>query len=219
MGQAFSAMLSPAVGVLISPFPIVGLILILLSDKARLNSVCYMVGWVVGNAAVFTIAMLFMGAGVGSQGEPGTVAKIVFIVLGALLILAAIHEFTKRPKKGEEPKTPKWFAKMSKIGPGGALGFGLFLSALNPKNALLSLTAGASVGALGLSAGQETGSVILFALLASASIIVPTIAFLIAGHRLDKWLDSVRDWLIRYNAVIMSVLFLMIGLNIIGKAF
>ncbi len=39
MGSAFSAILSPAVGILISPFPIVGLILILLSNKARINSI------------------------------------------------------------------------------------------------------------------------------------------------------------------------------------
>lgn len=219
MGQAMSAILSPAVGVMISPFPIVGLILILLSDKARQNSVAYMLGWFLGNAAIFTIAMLCMGAGTQTQSDPSTLAKVVYIVLGALLILAALHEFSKRPKHGEEPETPKWFAKMSEIGPKGAVGFGLLLSALNPKNALLSISAGVGVGALQLSGGQEFLSALIFTALASCSIIIPTIAFLVAGHRLDKFLDSVRGWLVQNNAVIMSVLFLLIGVNIITKAF
>lgn len=219
MGQAISTILSPAVGVLISPFPIVGLILILLSDKARSNSLFYMLGWIFGNGAVFTVAMLFMGAGLRAGGEPGTIAKVIFLILGSLLILCAIREFSKRPRRGEEPKTPKWFAKMSKINPAGATGFGLFLSALNPKNALLSLSAGAGVGMLDLPAALNIAAAVLFTLIASCSIIVPVIAFLIAGRRLEHILDSVRDWLIQNNAVIMSVLLLVIGINIIGKAF
>lgn len=219
MGQAISALLSPAVGVMISPFPIVGLILILLSEKARANSIAYMLGWFVGNAAIFTIAMLCMSAGTGAQSDPSTLAKVIFVVLGALLILAAVHEFSKRPKAGEDPKTPKWFAKMSEISPKGAVGFGVLLSALNPKNALLSISAGAAVGALHLSGMQDFASVLIFTLIASVLIIVPTIAFLVAGHRLDNFLDEVRKWLVQNNAVIMSVLFLLIGINIISKAF
>lgn len=218
MGQIISAILSPAVGVLISPFPIVGLILILLSEKARVNSIFYMIGWIAGNALVCTIAMLCMSAGIRSQGEPSTLAKIISFVLGGLLIVCAVMEFIKRPKAGEDPKTPKWFDKMSKISSIGAIGFSLFLSALNPKNALLSLSAGAAIGALNLSGAQEGLAVGIYTLIASISIIVPTIAFLIAGQRLDKTLDAMRSWLIHNNAVIMSVLLLMIGLNMITKA-
>ncbi len=219
MGQIITAILSPAVGVLISPFPIVGLILILLSDKARANSIFYMLGWIFGNAAVFAIAMLCMGAGAASQDDPSTVGKIVALVLGILLIIFAIKEFCGRPKAGEEAKTPKWFDKMSKISPLGAIGFGVFLSALNPKNALLSVSAGTAVGALNVPSAYELAAVIIYTLIASSSIIVPAITFLFAGKRLDKALGTMRIWLVQNNAVIMSVLMLMIGLNMIGKAF
>ncbi len=218
MAQAIMEVLTPAIGILISPFPIVGLILILLSDKARSNSIFYMLGWIIGNTAVFLIALFCMGAGMNT-GDPSTVARIVFLVLGILLLLLAVREFMKRPKKGEAPKTPKWFAKMSKIGVIGAFGFGFFLSAINPKNLMLGLSAGASAGALGLSGGEDTVVTIVFVLVASLLIILPTIAFLIAGKRLEKVLNEVREWLIHYNAIIMSVLFLFIGLSVISKAF
>lgn len=78
MGEALSAILAPAVGVLISPFPIVGLILILLSNKARLNSVFYMLGWIIGNAGVFLIAMFAIGARMEAENEPSNFARLVF---------------------------------------------------------------------------------------------------------------------------------------------
>ncbi len=218
MNQVFAEILSPAIGVLISPFPIVGLILILLSKRARSNSVFYMLGWMVGSAAMFLIGLFFMDVG-AQQGEPGLVSKIVSLVLGALLIVFAVREFLKRPKKGETPKTPKWFEKMSQIKIWGAAGFGFFLSALNIKNALLSLGAGAAVGALGLTWAQQAGSTVIYVLLASAVIIVLTVAFLILGDRIDEMLENVSDWLIDNNSVIMSVLMLLLGVNLLVKAF
>lgn len=133
MGSAFSAILSPAVGILISPFPIVGLILILLSNKARINSIFYTVGWIVGNIAIFFIGLFLMSSAVSSSGDQSTLVKVVLIVLGALLILLGAHDFTKRPKNGEQAATPKWFEKMSNIKPGGAMMFAFVLSAVNPK--------------------------------------------------------------------------------------
>ncbi|EAG0205752.1 GAP family protein [Listeria monocytogenes] len=219
MGSAFSAILSPAVGILISPFPIVGLILILLSNKARINSIFYTVGWIVGNIAIFFIGLFLMSSAVSSSGDQSTLVKVVLIVLGVLLILLGAHDFTKRPKNGEKAATPKWFEKMSNIKPGGAMIFAFVLSAVNPKNMLLSLTAGVSVGALNLAGVQETTATIIFGIIACCSIYIPTIAFLLAGSRLNNALDSTRKWLIQNNSVIMAVLFLFIGLSVISKAF
>nr|WP_245184991.1 GAP family protein [Listeria monocytogenes] len=208
--------MSPAVGILISPFPIVGLILILLSNKARINSIFYTVGWIVGNIAIFFIGLFLMSSAVSSSGDQSTLVKVVLIVLGALLILLGAHDFTKRPKNGEQAATPKWFEKMSNIKPGGAM---MFAFVVNPKNMLLSLTAGVSVGALNLSGGQETTATIIFGIIACCSIYIPTIAFLLAGSKLNNALDSTRKWLIQNNSVIMAVLFLFIGLSVISKAF
>lgn len=218
MDSAVSAILSPAVGILISPFPIVGLILILLSNKARINSIFYTLGWIIGNIVIFLIGLFVMGSAVNTSGDQSMLVKIVLIVLGVLLILLGAHDFTKRPKKGEKADTPKWFAKMSNIKPGGAMIFAFLLSAVNPKNMLLSLTAGVSVGTLNLVGGQETMAIILFGIIACCSIYIPTIAFLIAGVRLNNVLDSTRKWLIQNNSLIMALLFLFIGLSVISKA-
>lgn len=117
------------------------------------------------------------------------------------------------------PKTPKWFTRMGSISAPGAGGIGLFLSALNPEDTLFSLSAGAAVGSMDLSAGQEITAAIIYTAVASCSIIIPTIAFLIAGKRIHKMLGTARVWLIHNNAVIMAMLFLFIGIDVISKAF
>lgn len=61
MGEAFRAILLPAVGIAVSPVPIIGLMIILLGDKPRRNSILFSVGWVVGVSVVFGIAY-FLGS-------------------------------------------------------------------------------------------------------------------------------------------------------------
>lgn len=217
MNEIIQAILTPAFGVAISPFPIVGLILILLSKKSRINSIFYALGWIAGNTAVFVLALTAIGAVDNSDGA-SSVQRIVYAALGTLLILVAFSQFRKRPKLGEKAQTPGWFAKMSKIGPAGAAGFGIVLSALNPKNLLLGISAGVAVGALDTSTTNQIWATLIFVAIGSITIIVPVVTFLIAGRRLNKLLDATRDWLVQNNSIIMAVLLFMIGINIITKA-
>jgi hypothetical protein len=52
---------------------------------------------------------------------------------------------------------PKWMAAIDEVTAGRALGFGVLLSAVNPKNLALTLAAAASLAQAGLSAGMWSG--------------------------------------------------------------
>lgn len=54
MGQGISEILTFAVGVAISPVPIVAVILMLFSQRARINGPAFLVGWVLALGAVST---------------------------------------------------------------------------------------------------------------------------------------------------------------------
>ena len=56
MGQGISAILGFAVGVAISPVPIIAVILMLFSERARVNGPVFLVGWVVALAVVSGVA-------------------------------------------------------------------------------------------------------------------------------------------------------------------
>lgn len=210
-------LLSPAIGIAISPFPIVGLILILLSQRAKESSLFYMLGWLLGNSVVYLVAAFLLHTASEASGEPSTMQKIVRLFFGCVLILLAVKKFIQRPKKGEEAKVPKWFSKVEDIKPMGAFSLGLLLSAANPKNMLFGISAGVSVGSLSLTNGKLLGSLLLFVGIAGITVYLPTILFLIKGTAIHQQLTQLKTWLMQNNALIMSLLMLFIGINMISK--
>jgi hypothetical protein len=59
--------------------------------------------------------------------------------------------------------------------------------------------------------------ILLFVVIASSSVVVPVLAFLLAHDRMQQPLDDMRQWLTVNNATVMSVLLLVIGFAILGK--
>jgi threonine/homoserine/homoserine lactone efflux protein len=113
---------------------------------------------------------------------------------------------------------PKWMAKMQDASPIFAVGMGAFLSGLNPKNLIFDIAAASAIVAGDLTTSQEIISALIFIVLASLTIGIPVIWFLVAGESAKAKLDKLRDWLVQYNWVIMGVLFLVLGAKFIGQA-
>jgi threonine/homoserine/homoserine lactone efflux protein len=109
-------------------------------------------------------------------------------------------------------------AKIDELRPGAAFGLGFVLSALNPKNLLLAIAAGVSIGALALSSGETVGAVLVFTMIAAITVLVPVVGYLIAGRRLDPTLDRTKAWLIGNNTAVMAVLFIVFGVSLLGDA-
>ena len=61
MGNAIGQTLSLAVGVALSPVPIIAVILMLVTPRARSNGPAFVVGWLVGLAIVGTVVLLVAG--------------------------------------------------------------------------------------------------------------------------------------------------------------
>ena len=220
MGDVLGQLVSPAIGVALSPLPIVGVILMLLSPKAKLNGPLFVVGWLAGMAIVIglVVALVDPARLTESDASPSTLSGVLHLVLGGVLWLLAIKQWKSRPKKGEEPEMPKWMAGIDKISPVMALGMGAFLSGLNPKNLIFDIAAAAAIAGASLSTGQQIGATLLFMIVASLTVAIPVIWFLVAGDGAKGTLDTLRGWLVQNNAVIMMVLFLVLGASIIGKA-
>jgi Sap, sulfolipid-1-addressing protein len=88
---------------------------------------------------------------------------------------------------------------------------------VNPKNLAMSLAAGLSIAQAGLSTGQEAGTVVIYVLLAGATIIGPLIVYLATGQRATEILGGWRTWLAENNATVMSVLLLVFAVVLVGQ--
>lgn len=207
-----------ALGVAISPIPIIAAILMLLSPKAKGTSVGFLVGWVLGIIVAVTVFSLL--SSIIPEQDPDAskpVSGVIKLVLGGLLLLLAARQWRSRPKAGEEPALPKWMAAIDEMNAGRGLLLGFVLSAVNPKNLLLGAAAGVSIGTGGLTVGEATIVIAVFTLIAASSVAIPVIAYLVASARMAGPLEALRGWLVHNNATVMAVLLLVIGVAVIGK--
>ena len=218
MGQGISAVLGFAVGVAVSPVPIIAVILMLFSQRARVNGPMFLLGWVVGLVVVSGVAYAVARQGNASTSSTAsdTIAwgKIAF---GALFLLLAVRTWRQRPAPGSEAAMPTWMAGIDGLAPVKALGLGVLLAGVNPKNLMLALAAGAALATLGLPTGEAIGSLVVFVVLASLTIATPVVYYLVAGETAEDRLSELKTWLGVHNDAVMTVLFLVFGVDLIAK--
>jgi threonine/homoserine/homoserine lactone efflux protein len=218
MGQGISEVLPFAIGVALSPTPIIAVILMLFSDRARVNGPMFLLGWVVGLAAATSI-VYFVADAANAGTDSGTSDSISWgkIALGALLLGLARRNWAKRPRDGAAPELPKWMGTVESMTPVRAFGLAVLLSVVNPKNLVLVLGAAAGLGQLDLSTGDAIVSIAVFVVVASVTILFPVGYQLIGGAKARTTLDDMKAWMTEHNNAVMAVLFLVFGVVLISK--
>jgi threonine/homoserine/homoserine lactone efflux protein len=218
MGQGISEVLPFAIGIAISPVPIIAIILILFSERARANGPAFLLGWVVGLTAVSTVVYLVSDA--ANAGSDTTTSDSISwgkVVLGVVLIGLARRNYAKRPRPGEPATLPKWMATVESITPVRACGLAVLLSVVNPKNLVLAVGAAAGLGQRGLDTADAVVALVVFVAVGSLSILFAVVYEFVGGERATKTLDDMKSWLTEHNAAVMAVLFLVFGVVLISQ--
>ena len=217
MKEAIGDVLPLGVGVALSPIPIIAVVLMLVSRRARLNGPLFILGWLVGLSVVGIVMLGIAGpSNANDDGEPATWVAVLKLVLGALLVLVAVRQWRARPHDGDEPSMPAWMGAIDAFSPAKALGAGAVLSGLNPKNLLLAVGAAAAIAQTGVSGAEQAGAYAMFALIGTVGVAVPVVIYFALGDRAPAVLDRLKGWMVRYNAAIMATLCLVIGAKLVG---
>src|SRR5829696_5503780 len=118
MLDAIGAILPMAVGVALSPMPMIAVVLMLVSAKARVNGPMFVLGWIVGLVVVGAAVLLVIGpADPTDDAEPASWVAILKLVLGVLLMLLAFKQWRSRPKGGADVAMPTWMSTIDAFGP------------------------------------------------------------------------------------------------------
>lgn len=218
--QAIGGSLPAALGVALSPIPIVAIILMLSTPRARADGLAFAAAWVLGLSAV--CALVFLATSSGDASTPGSSTSDSInwmqVGFGVLLLAMARKQWQKRPKAGAEPELPGWMAKMDELPPGKAFTAGILLSALNPKNLILTLAAAASIAQVpDITTGEEAVATAVFVALASVTVVGAVVVYLVGGSRAEHFLAEVRTYMAAHNAVIMMVILVLIGGKLLGE--
>jgi hypothetical protein len=218
MGATLGELLPLIVGIAISPIPIIAVILMLFSQRAKTNGPAFLMGWFGGIIVVAGIALASSDAGnVATEDTPSKTASTITLLLGVLLIGAARRQWGKRPEPGAEAPMPKWMAGIDSFNAGKSFALGAVLGGVNPKNLALAAAGGIAIAQANLDGADPWITLVIFAVLASVTVAVPVLAYLVAGASAQRMLDSWKAWLTANNATVMAVLFVVFGAVLIGK--
>ena len=219
MGKAIGGSLPLAVGIALSPIPIIAIVLMLTSHRAKINGPAFVAGWLLGLGIVGAIVLSLAGpAGASESGSPAAWVSWIKIVLGVLLLLVAARQFRSRPHGDEQPQMPKWMSTIDKTTPVAAVGLAAVMSGANPKNLLLAVAGAAAIAGTGISGGEQAIAYLIFVLIATLGVGIPVGIYFAMGARSQTLLAGLKDWMSAHNAVIISVLCLIIAAKLIGDA-
>ena len=219
MAQALGDILPLAMGIAISPLAIIAVILMLITPRARANGVSFLLGWMLGLAAVATV-VLVVSESLGVTSSPShdhSWVGAVKLVLGLALLILAGLELRRRPKPGQEPSTPKWMKELDRTTPPGALGLSVVLSSVGPKTFALGAVAALAVAQSSLSGADQALAVVVLVVIGSLGILAPVAVYLARGRKAAERLQEWKDWLVAHDAAVAGALLLVFGVLLIGK--
>jgi len=217
LSHAIGGLLPAALAVALSPIPIVAVIVMLGTPRARSNGIAFALGWIVGLVAVSVVVLVVAHRASTPNSDEANGVRWGTLAVGVLFLLMAAGQFRKRPRKGERPDMPKWMATVDDFtAPKSAL-FGLLLSAANPKNLVLTATAAAAIAQQGLTTGDDVLAVTVFVVIGSLTVVGSVLLYVVAPRRMAGPLETVKEFMADHNAVIMFVILLVLGAKLIGN--
>lgn len=217
LSDAVGDLLPSAIAVALSPIPIVAVVLVLGSQRARTAGPAFAIGWIAGLAAVSAVVVLVLSGSADADADDPGVAWLK-LAIGILFLFMAAQQWKKRPQADKAPEMPKWMATIDTATTPKAALLGLALSGANPKNLALTLAAGASIAEAGLDPADETIAVAVFVALGSLTVAGAVLVYLLGGDRAARPLAAIRRFMSDNNAVIMMIVLLVLGAKFIGDA-
>jgi hypothetical protein len=221
-GQALASTIVATIplglGIALNPIAVVAGILILRTTNPRGNGLAYVGGWLLGLALLVILTARLVQLQLGSRRGIPDLPAVVWIALGAgLLIAAAWRLWRGRPLPGEEPEPPRWLRVVDRAGLGQSLGTGLFLSTVSLRNIALLAAAAAVIGQSGLGFVELGLTVAAFLAISSLGILIPVLVRLFGGADADATLARWSAWLNAHMGTIAAVVMAVLGLFLLGR--
>jgi hypothetical protein len=185
----------------------------LASDRPS-NSVAWLAGWTLSTFAIGVVIILFFGGyDFSKSGTPSTVACVVQVALGVLLLVAAGRFWSRRPARtGKLPKEPGWIARIGKMRPIWAFLIGAFWI-----NTTLVVAAGVDTLRAELPTNE---SIAVFAAFTLVTILAQG-ALILYAYLLPKraavGLRGIREWIARNQEAALAVVALVLAVWLAAK--
>lgn len=219
-----------ALGIIMSPLAIIGVVAVLLSARARPNSLAFLAGWVLGACAAIGVTYLILSRlAVHEHHDPPLWVPIlhltlalVFAVGSGIMFVASqrIKAISAERAEGAEPtpELPAMFRAISEFGSGKCFGLGVGLFVLNPVDLSCAVAAALTLRLSGLTGSVVWVISIVFVIVSVSSVAVPALFLLIRGEGAQKPLTDLRTWIATHTKVLNVALLVLLAMMQSGKA-
>lgn len=200
-----------AAAVALSIFPILAVVLLLLSGGPARASIGYAIGWSIG------IIVLVTAFSAGARLIPKDLSKqmppwvhYVEIVVGAFLIVEGIVTAVHERRRARAAAPPPWLQAASSLSARRAFGFGVLMN-VRPKNLALTLAAGLAIGAAPLTLFAGGALVLLFAVVGVSTVAGLVLAYVLMPQRVQPLLRVLDTWLVSHASLVLKLSIIVIG--------
>lgn len=217
MGTLLANLVPLALGIVISPVPVIAIIMMLSSGKALANALMFDLGWVLAMTALGAVGLAVLGGkNVAGHKGAGPAADIADLVLGVLLLLLAARRWRSR-RSGAPEKEPRLLKSIDSLKPVTALAFGAALILLNPKNLMITISGIAQILQADPGTSASIVALVVFIAVATIGVLLPVLVYSLMPKRSASILGSWKTWLSAHDSVVMMYMLLVLGIFLLAK--
>ncbi|MFB6584021.1 GAP family protein [Streptomyces sp. NPDC056402] len=89
--QAIGAVLPAALAIALSPFPVIGIVMLLAGRQGRRNGLLFTAGWIAGLGIAATLVVVVFGGAEDPESPASAIADWGRVLAGAALIVLGAH--------------------------------------------------------------------------------------------------------------------------------
>jgi hypothetical protein len=182
--------------------PIIASVTLLSTAHGKRNAAYFIATVIFVMLAVGSLTIFVLGSENSSSSSTGGAA--VQAAFGLIFLAVAVQQWRTKPEEG---KDPGWMKALDKAGLVAGVVLGVSLT-----NYALLTTGLQKIVTSGLDASAQTSALVFFTVVATSTIVLPLIIYLVRPVWAKDKLGRLRDWLMLHNRVILIVVFGLMGL-------
>jgi hypothetical protein len=197
-----------------SPVSVVTVIVMLTMSSGRRRAVGFVVGWLLAIAVIAGVVLLALhGQDFSSRKTtPSRAASVLEIVIGFIVLLAAVRAFRRRAEHTPGGGAPRWLERLDQTNWLLAVLAGAFMLTYS-----LTIAACLEILKAHVSTADAAIAVTVFALASITTIAAPIIVVLAAPARSTAMLAEWRRWLLVNARTIGLVALMVIGAALVAR--
>jgi hypothetical protein len=198
----------------LTPWTIVGVIVLLASKGGVKNAVAFSLGWITAILLLGGVIVFGVVEGADEHARSATWLQIgVQLGFAAALLLFAHVKWRQRPGAGAVVAEPSWIGKLDGMSALVAFVFGAIWI-----NGFLVVPAALEISRADVTGGEKAAALVFYALGATAGQIALIAYRVAAPARAVARLDRLRTWLSQNSTAAIAIVLAVIGGGLLVKA-